>query len=69
MPTTCTTTTNENLVREDFEFVWKLISNNFCARAHAIQKYPNLIEFFQSWFDFMKNKSIPLVGPRCKPLI
>lgn len=69
IPITCSTTTNKNLVSENFEEFWKFIFEFFCAKAHAIEQYHNLIEVLWFWFDFNNNKGIPLVWPKCEPPI
>jgi hypothetical protein len=59
----------QELAWENFEEFWKLIFEIFVQKAHAIEKYHNLIEFVWSWFDFKNNKGIPLVWPKCEPPI
>jgi hypothetical protein len=59
IPTTCTTTNDLNLIREDFEEKYNVI----ILTSHVLCNC-NLTYFLQSWSNHMRLKVVPLIGPK-----
>ncbi len=59
IPTTCTTTNNLNLGRENFEEMY----NSIILESHVLCNY-NLTYFLQSWSNHMRCKVVSLIGPK-----
>jgi hypothetical protein len=61
-PTTYTETIDGNLVWSNFEDKFNFTLDAGKKEQYAQVTYPGLIDFLYPWFNFKKNKSIPLVG-------
>jgi hypothetical protein len=48
-PTTCTKKIDHNLVWDEFEQFYALITSSQQLKKYAFQTYPDLSYFFQSW--------------------
>jgi hypothetical protein len=60
--TTYTSIENVDLVWEDFAILYIFIYSIITLCEHAIDTFPNLLFFLDSWVVFMKEKGILLVG-------
>jgi hypothetical protein len=66
-PTTCTKTTNQDLVCDDFEQLYALITSSQQLETYAFQTYPNLSYFLESWAKYKRFKFVPFVRPNNTP--
>jgi hypothetical protein len=66
-PTTCTKTTNQNLVWDEFQQFYALITSSQPLEKYAFQTYFDLSYFLESWAKYKKLKCVPLVGPNNTP--
>jgi hypothetical protein len=60
-PTTYTTTTYHNLVWEEFETFYVLITFSRQLKSYAFGTYPDLSYFLKSWAKYIKFNFIPLI--------
>jgi hypothetical protein len=67
IPTTYTSTIDEDLDWIDFVNTFDLINTNVFTYEHALNKFPNLTHFLFSWSKHRKNKGVPFVGHEHMP--
>jgi hypothetical protein len=63
-PTTCTTTSDEDLGWIDFASIFDFINTSVFTYEHALNKFLNLTHFLFFWFEDKKDKGTPLVEPK-----
>jgi len=66
-PTHYIKTTYHNLVRDDFEKNYALITSSQQLKIYAFQTYLDLSYFLESWEKCKKFKFVHLVGPNNTP--
>jgi len=60
-PTTCTKPIDHNLVWDEFEQFYALITSSQQLKKYAFQTYLDLSYFLESWAKYKKFKLVPLV--------
>jgi hypothetical protein len=67
IPTTCTSTINVTLHVKNFAAFYELVI--FCeeVESYAIEHYPNLTYFLESWSSYKKHRFVPLIGHEWMP--
>jgi hypothetical protein len=63
-PTTYTSTIDVTLDWKNFATFYELVISYEKVESYAIEHYPNLTYFLESWSSYKKHRFIPLVRPK-----
>jgi hypothetical protein len=62
IPTAYTSTTDVTLNEKDFATFYELVISYEEVESYAIEHYPYLTCFLESWFSYKKHGFVPFVG-------
>jgi hypothetical protein len=67
IPSACTSTTDATLDWKVFAAFYDLVISCEEVESYAIEHYPNLTYFLESWSSYRKHMFVPIVKPRWMP--